>query len=223
MTKTSVEKEKKLDEKIQKELEKEEEKDESRRRYFIFTLIFLILLFFSTFGITVSFYKGTPGDDNTIVTDKIIFTYSDVDKGGNGINIKNATPLSDTLGKVQIGNGKYFDFSVTATSKKSNIHYKLLVKKDPASTLNGRQVRIYLTSLNGNYEKFVTLTTFNYLRRETINGDDYYVLYEKTLHKGIDNYSDYYRLRMWVKEDATDYEDKMFALKVDVVAEQVGE
>lgn len=222
MAKARMDKE--LEEKAKQELEIEEEKDENRRRYFIFTLIFLILLFFSTFGITVSFYKGTQnGDDNTIVTDKIIFTYSDVDKGGNGIDIKNATPLSDALGKVQVGTGKYFDFSVTATSKNSNIFYRLLVKKDNASTLGNKDIRIYLTSLNGNLETPVLLTTFSNLKQETINGVDYYVLYEKTLDKGIDNYSDYYRLRMWVKEDAVNYEDKMFALKVDVVAEQVGD
>ncbi len=204
------------------ELEIEKEKDEDRRKYFFFILIFLILLFFSTFGLTVSFYKGSS-DDNIIITDNIIFTYSDVNKGGSGINIKNATPLPDSAGKIQVGAGKYFDFSVTATSKKSNIGYRILVKKDSSSTLNNKDLRIYLTKIDGSFETQAVLTTFSNLNVEKINGTEYYVLYEKVLDKDIENYTDSYRLRMWVKEDATDYYEKMFALKVDVVAVQVGE
>ena len=60
----------------QKQLEQEEKKDEYRRRYFVFVLLFLIVLFVATFGITVSYYKGQSNTDNQIITDKIIFTYS---------------------------------------------------------------------------------------------------------------------------------------------------
>lgn len=213
------------DEELEKKKLEEQEKieNENRKRYFFFVLIFLIILFFSTFGITVSYYKGTPGDDNTIITDKIIFTYSDVDKGGNGIDIRNAVPISDTQGKMLVGKGKVFDFSITATSKKTNILYKLLVRKDDISTLSNENLKIYLTSTYGGYESSLVLTTFDKLKEETIDGTKYYVLYEKQLDKGIENYSDSYRLRMWVKEDATNYEDKIFALKVDVTAVQVGD
>ena len=156
-------------------------------------------------------------------TDQIIFTYSDVDKSGNGINLVNAMPMADSKGKMLTGTGNYFDFSVTATSKKANLLYKILINKDVASTLANKNVRIYLTSVSGSYESELILTTFDSLEKTTINGTEYYVLYQKQLNKGINNYSDFYRLRMWVKEDATDYNDKMFMLKVDVVAEQVGD
>lgn len=209
---------------MEEELRKEEsERKINRIRYIIFILLFLVLLFFATFGITVSIYKGDSGENQEIITDKIIFSYSDVDKGGNGINIRNATPISDAQGKVLVGSGRYFDFSVTATSKNTNILYKLLIRKDQTSTLSNSNVRIYLVSLNENVERQLVLTDFNNLKQVKIDGVDYYVLYERTLDKGIDNYSDYYRLRMWVKEDAVDYEDKIFSLKVDVEAEQVGD
>ena len=208
---------------LEKQEEKEEKKDENRRRYFVFVLLFLIVLFVATFGITVSYYKGTPGNDNTIITDKIVFTYSDVNQGGSGIAIYNAVPITDVQGKNQTGINKVFDFSITATSKKRDIEYKLLVRKDQTSTLSNSNLKIYLTSIYGGYEEPLVLTTFDQLKKETINDIEYYVLYTKKLNKGIENYSDGYRLRMWVKENATNYNNKRFALKVDVTAVQVGD
>ena len=208
----------------EEELEELEEKEENRRKYIFFLIIFLLLLFVATFGITYTIYKGDMGENGQeIITNEIIFTYSDVDKSGNGIYITDAFPTTDLIGKKLLGKNEYFDFSVTATSKSSNINYKLLIDKGSDSTLSNDSVRIYLTSLNGNLETDVLLTDFSNLKKEKVNGKDYYVLYEKTLNKEIDNYSDLYRLRMWVKEDAVDYEEKRFSLKVDVIAVQVGD
>lgn len=208
----------------EEELEELEEKEENRRKYIFFLIIFLLLLFVATFGITYTIYKGDMGENGQeIITNEIIFTYSDVDKSGNGIYITDAFPTTDLIGKKLLGKNEYFDFSVTATSKSSNINYKLLIDKGSDSTLSNDSVRIYLTSLNGNLETDVLLTDFSNLKEEKVNGKDYYVLYEKTLNKEIDNYSDLYRLRMWVKEDAVDYEEKRFSLKVDVIAVQVGD
>lgn len=232
-------------------LEELKEEKEDRRRFVFFLLIFLIALFISTFGITVSFYKGgsnepqeietnpgkepvdddtptpttSPKPDKTPIVDNgnIVFTYSDVDKSGSGISIMNAVPISDAKGKIQTGTGNYFDFFVTATSKKHDLIYKILVNKNQESTLSNSDVRIYLTSLLGNYEKELVLTNFDNLETQKINNTEYYVLYQKKLEKGISNYSDRYRLRMWVKETAEDFNDKNFMLKVDVVAEQVGD
>ena len=202
----------------------EKDDKENRRKRIWFLLLFLLLLFFATFGITYTLYKGDNGGNGSeIITDQIIFTYSDVDKTGNGIYIKEADPISDNVGKNMLGTEQYFDFSVTATSKSSKLHYKLLIKKGDDSTLSNDSVRIYLTSLTGNLEKQVILDTFSNLKKEKIDGQEYYVLYEKDLDKGISNYSDLYRLRMWVKEDAQDYDLKRFSLKVDVQAVQVGE
>lgn len=208
---------------LEKQELEEEKKDENRRRYFLFIFLFLIVLFVGTFGITVSYYKGKSNTDNQIITDKIIFTYSDVNQGGSGIAIYNAVPLTDEQGKIQSGANKTFDFSITATSKKKDIEYKLLVKKDETSTLSNENLKLYLTSTYGSYEEPILLITFDQLKKETINDTEYYVLYTKKLTKGIDNYSDGYRLRMWVKDNARNYQDKKFALKVDVTAIQVGE
>lgn len=248
------------------DLEELKEEKEDRRRFVFFLLIFLMLLFISTFGITVSFYKGGSVEPHEIETDpvptptvspdatetpkatdnprnpspkpsssskpvvpvipaddKIIFMYSDVDKGGNGINIMNAVPISDSKGKLLTGTGKYFDFSITATSQEHDLVYKVLINKNKESTLDNSDIRIYLTELLGNTEKELVLTTFDSLETQKVNNTNYYVLYQKRLEKGIKNYSDRYRLRMWVKDTAEDYINKDFMLKVDVSAVQVGD
>ena len=222
------------------DLEELKEDKEDRKRFVFFLFIFLFVLFISTFGLTVSFYKGGSGEEQEIETgpipttspeetstipadDQIIFTYSDVDKAGSGINLVNAIPISDEKGKVLVGTGNYFDFSITATSKKHDLVYKILINKDKTSTLNNSEVRMYLTSISGSYEKELVLTTFDTLETKRINGIDYYVLYQAKLNKGINNHSDRYRLRMWVKETSEDFNDKFFKLKVDVTAEQVGD
>ena len=73
----------------------------------------------------------------------------------------------------------------------------------------------------GSCEEEKVFTNFSSLKKEVINNKDYYVLYEKTLDEGLKNYNESYRLRMWLKEDSKDYEDKMFSIKVDVYAYQV--
>lgn len=214
-----------MQEEDKKELEIQEEKDKekNRRKYVIFFLIFIVLFFFSVFGLTYSIYKGDNGGGNQINTGEIIFSYVEVDHAGNGIDIKDAMPLPDEVGKTLLASKQYFDFNVTATSKNVDIAYKLLIKKSDVSTLSNNNLRIYLVSLSGSFEQELVLKNFNELKKETIDGTEYYVLYEKTLNKGVDHHTDYYRLRIWVKEDADDFLEKTFSLKVAAHAVQAGD
>ena len=120
-----------------------------------------------------------------------------------------------------VGKNQYFDFYITATTKKTKLLYKLLINKNEQSTLSDKNIQIYLTQMMGSYEEEKVFTNFSSLKKEVINNKDYYVLYEKTLDEGLKNYNESYRLRMWLKEDSKDYEDKMFSIKVDVYAYQV--
>lgn len=198
----------------------DQDKEIKGKKYLIYLLFFTILLFFCVFGITYSIYKPST-DDNGIETGNIIFTYSDVGKVGNGIFIKNATPISDELGKAMIGLNQYFDFSITSSTKNSKIHYKLLIDKDENSTLSNEKVRIYLTQLLVGTENELVLANFESLKIEEINHKKYYVIYDKTLEKNLNDYSDAFRLRLWLKDGATDYDDQFFSIKVDVYAYQV--
>lgn len=207
------------------QIEKEELSDDkiNYRKYIPYFFLFVILLFFSVFSITYSIYKGNDNENSEIITDQIIFTYSDVDKIGNGINIVNAVPITDEVGKAMIGKNQYFDFYVTSSTRNHKVLYQLLVNKDQISTLSNNNVRIYLTNVQGSYESPLVLTDFSSLELKTINNKSYYVLYEKILSEKLENYSDSYRLRMWVKETAKDYENQTFSIKIDVFAQQVEE
>ena len=124
---------------------KEEKENKDNRRNIFLIIIFLFLLFLSSFGLTYSIYKGDSGDNNEIITDKIIFTYSDVDRGGSGIYLDNTIPLADAIGKKLTGAKQYFDFNINATSKKTRVKYQLLIRKNSTSTLGNENVRIYET------------------------------------------------------------------------------
>lgn len=216
-----------MDEK-QKELQmqqriNQEEYNQNRRKNVILIFIFLFLFFFSLFGLTYSINKGNGTEPIIIETGEIIFSYSDADHAGNGIDIRDAVPIPDSSGKTLLGNRQYFDFSVTATSRQKDISYQLLAKKLELSSLSNSQLRIYLVSLTGNYEEEVLLKDFSELETRTINGIEYYLLYEKTLTKGVVNHSDFYRLRMWVKDGSTDFLNKTFSIRVVAHAVQVGE
>lgn len=217
------EKEKELETNVVLEEKKEENDDKPIGMYWPYLLVITVLLFFCVFGITYSVYKGDGGSDSEIITDQIVFSYTEVDKAGNGINIKNAIPTKDAVGKVLTGKNQYFDFNITATTGNSKVRYQVLIDKDDASTLSDRNVRIYLTQLTGNYENGLILDSFSNLKTKKKNNKEYYVLYDKVLPKGLKAHIDAYRLRMWVAENATDYDSKKFSLKVDVYAEQTEE
>lgn len=209
---------------VNKQEKEEFESDKDNyKQYIPYLLLFIILLFFSVFSITFSIYKGDNGENSEIITDQIIFTYSDVDQVGNGINIKDAIPITDEVGKALVGRNQYFDFHITSSTGNHKVLYQLLVNKNQASTLSNENVRIYLTSMQGSYENQLVLTNFSDLKKKTINDNTYYVLYEKVLPEKLVNYSDSYRLRMWVKENAIDYFNQTFSIKIDAYAEQVEE
>lgn len=211
------------EEKVELENEDDEEEHFYIGRYLPHLFLFTIILFFCVFGITYSIYKGDSGEDSEIITDQIIFTYSDVDKAGSGILINNATPVPDVLGKSMVGKNEYFDFYITATTGKSKVLYQLLVNKDQSSTLSNNNVKIYLTKMLGTYETELVIKRFSDLELKNINGNDYYILYEKVLENGLENHNDSYRLRMWVSDDAVNYDNQRFSIKIDVHAEQIGE
>ncbi len=199
------------------------EETNSKKRYFLYFFFFTILLFFCVFGISYSVYYGDSGGPQDVETENILFTYSDVNQAGNGIQIKNASPIPDSIGKSMVKTGEYFDFYITATTTKSDLFYQILIRKDELSTLADSDVKLYLTQVMGGMEQDVVLHKVSELKQVEVEKQQYYVLYEKTLFGPLDNHHDSYRLRMWVAEDAIGYEDKKFAIKVDVSAYQVEE
>ena len=200
----------------------------NKKRQIIITLVAIISLIVITVGVTYAFFnyakEGTT--DNTIKTGSITFLYTEVSGVGKGISLTDAYPVADSIGKVQVGEGKVFDFKVTSNiSMNSNIDYQVTARKKTGSTLANSAVKVYLTEVNGT-EQELLLSKYSELSQTDkvdISKYDERILYEATVPTNTKNYEKNFRLRMWVDEN-TDFSDgsmndKTFTLTVNVYAD----
>ena len=200
----------------------------NKKKQIIITLIAIISLIVITVGVTYAFFnyakEGTT--DNTIKTGSITFLYTEVSGVGKGISLTEAYPVADSIGKVQVGEGKVFDFKVTSNiSMNSNIDYQITARKKTGSTLANSAVKVYLTEVNGT-EQELLLSKYSELdQTDKVDSSkfDERTLYEATVPANTKNYEKNFRLRMWVSDD-TDFSDgsmndKTFTLTVNVYAD----
>lgn len=197
-------------------------------------LLISIICMFCGISLAIFSYFGDGMTNNVIQTGKVVFSYSDANGGGNGINIENAIPISDEQGKILSGEGEYFDFSVSASTSNTDLTYEITVLKDNLSTLPDQYVKIYLTAFDGNTEINTPLTTVNNnivtydeLKDTNNSTNTGKTVYYGTVKAGEVAYGQKFRLRMWVKipeENNFDYsilENKIFSLKVNVSASSI--
>ena len=200
----------------------------NKKKQIIITLIAIISLIVITVGVTYAFFnyakEGTT--DNTIKTGSITFLYTEVSGVGKGISLTEAYPVADSIGKVQVGEGKVFDFKVTSNiSMNSNISYQVTARKKIGSTLANSAVKVYLTEVNGT-EQELLLSKYSELdQTDKVDSSKYdeRILYEATVPANTKNYEKNFKLRMWVSDD-TDFSDgsmndKTFTLTVNVYAD----
>ena len=200
----------------------------NKKKQIIITLVAIISLIVITVGVTYAFFnyakEGTT--DNTIKTGSITFLYTEVSGVGKGISLTEAYPVADSIGKVQVGEGKIFDFKVTSNIEmNSSIGYQVTARKKTGSTLANSAVKVYLTEVNGT-EQELLLSKYSELSQTDkvdISKYDERILYEGTVPANTSNYEKNFRLRMWVDEntDFTDgsMNDKTFTLTVNVYAD----
>ena len=200
----------------------------NKKKQIIITLVAIISLIVITVGVTYAFFnyakEGTT--DNTIQTGSITFLYTEVSGVGKGISLTDAYPVADSIGKVQVGEGKVFDFKVTSTiSMNSNIDYQVTARKKTGSTLANSAVKVYLTEVSGTEQELLLskYSELNQTDRVDINKYTEKVLYEDTVPANTSNYEKNFKLRMWVSDD-TDFSDgsmndKAFTLTVNVYAD----
>ena len=200
----------------------------NKKKQIIITLMAIISLIVITVGVTYAFFnyakEGTT--DNTIKTGSITFLYTEVSGVGKGISLTEAYPVADSIGKVQVGEGKVFDFKVTSNiSMNSNIGYQVTARKKTGSTLDDSAVKVYLTEVNGTEQELLLSKYSELSQTDRVNKSKYTekVLYEDTVSANTSNYEKNFRLRMWVSDD-TDFSDgsindKTFTLTVNVYAD----
>ena len=199
----------------------------NKKKQIIITLIAIISLIVITVGVTYAFFnyakEGTT--DNTIQTGSITFLYTEVSGVGKGISLTEAYPVADSIGKVQTGEGKVFDFKVTSNiSMNSSIGYQVTARKKTGSTLDDSAVKVYLTEVNGTEQELLLSKYSELSQTDRVDANKYTekVLYESRVPANTSNYEKNFRLRMWVSDD-TDFSDgsmndKTFTLTVNVYA-----
>lgn len=86
----------------------------NRKKSILLSLAGVIGLIIVTLGVSYAFFnyakKGTK--ENVLTTGTITFLYTEADKSGAGINISDALPTSDSIGKTQMGSGNVFNFKI---------------------------------------------------------------------------------------------------------------
>ena len=200
----------------------------NKKKQIIITLVAIISLIVITVGVTYAFFnyakEGTT--DNTIKTGSITFLYTEVSGVGKGISLTEAYPVADSIGKVQVGEGKVFDFKVTSNiSMNSNIGYQVTARKKTGSTLDDSAVKVYLTEVNGTEQELLLSKYSELSQTDKVDSSKYdeRILYEATVPANTSNYEKNFKLRMWVSDD-TDFSDgsmndKTFTLTVNVYAD----
>lgn len=205
-----------------------------KKKIIVMTVLFILLIcIFTGVSYAIFTYFGIGKTNNVIQTGRVVFSYSDANGGGNGIQIEDAVPISDDLGKLLTGEREYFDFSVSASTTHSNLAYEIAVLKDDKSTLKDEYVKIYLTTFEGNKEveteptvtngKVVTYSDLKDTNNSLLSGK---TVYHGTVSAGEVSYGRKFRLRMWIKvpESEEIYDeilDQFFTLRVNVAASSI--
>ena len=198
---------------------KEKEKNYEK---FILSGALILLLIVSVVGITyaVFSYQREGEKNNVITTGSIIFTYTETT---NGINLQNAMPISDEVGKKlerSENNEGYFDFNVSCSlAGTARINYEVYATKlNVENPLSEEYVKMYLT--DGTTDQPILgydndVPTYYSLKDSTVASGS------KTLYTGSFTNSGVqsFRLRMWLSDNyQITSEAKQFKIKLNVLA-----
>ena len=186
----------------------------------IITLLAVLAFLLMTAGVTYAFfsYIGSGSTENTISSDSITFLYEEINQQGNGISIENATPVSDTVGRQ----GQAFNFRIISTATNTiSIPYEIDVRKKDGSDNLDSIVKLSLSKVDGNnQETEVQLSKYSDLTTVTKNNHQEKQLHMDKVPANTNGYSQQYRLRMWIDENADfstgNYNEKTFSVTVNV-------
>lgn len=199
---------------------KEKEKNYEK---FILSGALILLLIVSVVGITyaVFSYQREGEKNNVITTGSIIFTYTETT---NGINLQNAMPISDEVGKKlerSENNEGYFDFNVSCSlAGTARINYEVYATKlNVENPLSEEYVKMYLT--DGTTDQPILgydndVPTYYSLKDSTVASGS------KTLYTGSFTNSGVqsFRLRMWLSDQYTVTDQSNdFKIKVNIKAD----
>lgn len=202
--------------------------ENSLSRQILLSILAIALLIIAVVGVSYAVFTTSINGTriNVINTGTISMSFVE---SNNGILLSNAMPVNDEEGKRLIGDNNVFDFVVSSSiAGLTTVNYEIVAEKVSVDgvQLDDNNIRIYLEKLvNGKYvatpitevpKGFVANGSFSQLG----SLDSEMTLYNgsfENLDGKKKEFSDNYRLRMWVS-DTTVIDDvsKTFQIKINV-------
>ena len=166
-------------------------------------------------------YSKTGEKVNTITTGTISMNYVE---GENAINLTNALPMTDNVGKALVDTNQYFDFTVSANiSGTATINYAITAQEaneEADSAIPNTGVKVYLTDMDDDADtQILAPTKVSELTATTGSESSGTPSGQFILHTGTFSAtsSHDYRLRMWVADDyAAPATAQTYKLRVNV-------
>ena len=168
----------------------------------IIIILMLVVMILAIIGVSwAAFNFSKQGNTpNKITTGSITMTYTESD---NTISLSNALPTTDKTGTTRLKDGEYFDFNVSSEiTGEVNINYEISAKEVGDGTIDGSNIKLYLTELvDGEEQSLMSPEVYNEETSEnTYTGRP---VNEMSLYTSSMNASEehHYRLRMYVTEE----------------------
>ena len=203
----------------------------NKRKSILLSLAGVIGLMIVTIGVSYAFfnYAKSGTKENVLTTGTITFLYTETDKAGTGINISDALPTSDSVGKSQMGSGKVFNFKIESTTPSNmSIPYVITARMKDTSTLSKDVVKLYLTKLSGT-ETPTDITGINgiiyndLVQYDKVTDHDERIIYQDIIPNSTTNYLQEFNLRMWIIDgldySSGNYDGKSFTLNINVYSD----
>lgn len=192
-------------------------KENNNKIFIIIICLFIFIIMVIGVSMATITYTREKKSINTISTGNIYLNYTE---DTNGINITNAYPMADDVGRILTNEDQYFDFTVEAAiSGDVTASYEVAAEKEVASTLNNDDVKLYLEKkVDDSYVEVMAPKNFTPLKKSTDLGTmaGSMLLDSDTVSKTS---TINYRLRMWVDSDTIlDNLEKTFGVRVSVKA-----
>ena len=195
-------------------------KDNNNSKQVLLSVLGVAILVVAVVGVSFAAfsYSKTGEKVNTITTGTISMNYVEDE---NAINLTNALPMTDDVGKALADTNQYFDFTVSANiTGTTTINYAITAAKEVDSTLPDDAVKVYLTDMDGTADdQILAPTKVSGLTPTTGSEPSGTPSGQFILHTGTFNAtsSHDYRLRMWVADDyVVTGESQSYKLRVNV-------
>lgn len=184
--------------------------NENNKKQMILSIVGVLILVVTIIGVSYAAFTFTKQgqEENVVRTGTVTMTYTEA---LNGISIENAIPMTEEKGKLLVGEGEIFDFTVSADIMgKTTINYEIVAEKDESSTIDDQYIRLYLEKssvADGSYSSVLEPKPFTpSTKKSTLGAPEGVMQLDTGSFSTADledvsvkkEFNQYYRLRMWV-------------------------